>query len=266
LMSTQPRGSARRVWIALGAAVSALGFLGTLSRGGLVSAGFVLVAAPLVVGRWRARALAAIVVAAGVIVVYFGTVASTTAVHRVTSSGTSGRSSLWKVGIKMFEANPILGVGSANFQPEAVRYVQQTTDITRADLIVASPHVVHNTYLEAADDLGIPGLVMLLLILLASLRAAWQAAHRYQRAGDTAGELLSRTFILALLGILAADFFIVGQYSKQLWLLLALGPVLLALAPADGERGPVPPLAFEAPLPRPPARSPAAEALWIGGP
>ena len=35
---------------------------------------------------------------------------------------------------------------------------------------------------------------------------------------------------LALTGILVADFFSSEQYSKQLWLLLAMGPALLAIA------------------------------------
>jgi hypothetical protein len=39
---------------------------------------------------------------------------------------------------------------------------------------------------------------------------------------------------LALAGMLAADFFVSEQYSKQLWLLLALGPSLLAIAHHSG--------------------------------
>ena len=36
--------------------------------------------------------------------------------------------------------------------------------------------------------------------------------------------------MIALVGILAADFFITEQYGKQLWLLLGLGPALLGVA------------------------------------
>jgi hypothetical protein len=43
-------------------------------------------------------------------------------------------------------------------------------------------------------------------------------------------ELSRTTMATALVGLLAADFFISDQFSKQLWLLLALGPALLALA------------------------------------
>ena len=37
-------------------------------------------------------------------------------------------------------------------------------------------------------------------------------------------ELFARGMIVALVGILAADFFISEQFGKQLWLLLGLGP------------------------------------------
>jgi hypothetical protein len=36
--------------------------------------------------------------------------------------------------------------------------------------------------------------------------------------------------VIATIGLLATQFFASEQYSKQLWLLLAMGPALLALA------------------------------------
>ena len=42
--------------------------------------------------------------------------------------------------------------------------------------------------------------------------------------------------IVAILALLAADFFLSDQYSKQLWLLLALGPALLAVSRRTEER------------------------------
>ena len=43
-------------------------------------------------------------------------------------------------------------------------------------------------------------------------------------------DLISRSVFVGLIGILSADFFASEQFSKQLWLLLALGPALLGLA------------------------------------
>jgi hypothetical protein len=43
-------------------------------------------------------------------------------------------------------------------------------------------------------------------------------------------ELIARGVFVGLVGILAADFFLSAQFSKQLWLLLGLGPALLAMS------------------------------------
>ena len=56
------------------------------------------------------------------------------------------------------------------------------------------------------------------------------------RAGDLDMELLTRGLLLAMIGLLSADFFISGQYSKQLWLLLGMGPAMLAIAKTRARR------------------------------
>ena len=43
-------------------------------------------------------------------------------------------------------------------------------------------------------------------------------------------DALARAILIASIAVLAADFFLSDQYSKQLWLLLALGPAMLGLA------------------------------------
>jgi hypothetical protein len=43
-------------------------------------------------------------------------------------------------------------------------------------------------------------------------------------------EVLARGLAVALGGILVADFFISEQFSKALWLLLALAPAMLVVA------------------------------------
>jgi hypothetical protein len=74
------------------------------------------------------------------------------------------------------------------------------------------------------------GLTAFLLIIGFALRCALMAARAFQRRGDPAMDLLSRAVFVGLVGILAADFFASEQFSKQLWLLLGLGPALLAMA------------------------------------
>jgi O-antigen ligase len=233
LIATLPRGSSARSLAALGGVIMAVGFLDTGSRGGLVALGVVLVAAVLFGGRWRGRAVAMLLVAAVLTPVYVYVLAPSAAEQHLNSSSSSGRTSLWKVGITMWEANPVLGVGAGNFDAAVSHYVQQSGDITRPDLIITTPHVTHNTYLEIIDELGVPGLLLFLGLSIASVSAALRAARIYERAGDTSFELMARGLVLALIAVLAADFFISDEYEHLLWLLLALPPALLAIARSE---------------------------------
>ena len=231
LISAAPRGSARRFVAIIGSAIAAVGLLYTDSRGGLIATGCALVAATILGGRWRRRAFVLLIVAVAAAGMYIYVLAPLSARQHLSSSDTSGRTDLWKVGLRMFSAHPVQGVGSGNFPVASIHFVQQPGRLTRADLIVNVPHVTHDMYLEVADELGAPGLILLLAIAGTSISAALRAAKRYERAGDHQFELMSRSVALAIVAFLVTDVFLSGEYYKQLWLLLALPGPLLALAP-----------------------------------
>jgi O-antigen ligase len=233
LIATLRSGSAARSLAVIGALIMVAGLLDTGSRGGFVALAAVLIAAVLFGGRWRGRAAGLMLIVAVVVPVYLFAFATSAAVQHLGSSSSTGRTDLWKVGVKMWEANPIVGVGSGNFETASIHYVQQAGPITRADLIVDTPHVAHNTYLEILDELGVPGFLMFLVIVIASLAAAMRAARVFERRGDTAFELMARALALALIALLTADFFISNEYEHLLWLLLALPPALLAVARSE---------------------------------
>lgn len=236
LFTALPRGSRRRWWTVMAGLIILAGFLSTISRGGLVALGLTLLAGTVFGGRWRRHALLLTVIGAASVVLYLAAFASVSALQHVNNTNSTGRTDIWTVGWRMLQSHPLTGVGSGNFPTSAVHYVQQPGQITRADLIVAVPHATHNTYLQIADELGLPGLIAFLAVCAASLAGALKAARTYEQAGDVAFGVLSRVLFLAILGVLAADFFISGEDSKQLWLLLALPVPLLALAPSDSDR------------------------------
>ncbi len=226
----------------------------TLSRGGLIALAVAMVAAVFVGGRWRAAATALAVLAVGSVVVFFGFVATPDQRGRVTEvGGGSGRSDIWTVGWRMVQAHPLNGVGVGQFQTSAVHYLIAPGTIRRSDLIIDTPKVAHNIYLQVLAETGVVGLVPFLIILGFSLLCALRAAREFERRKDMGMELMSRAVFVALVGILAADFFVSSQFSKQLWLLLGLGPALLAIAcrgsdeetAAELRTAAVPPLALE---------------------
>jgi len=215
----------------------AAGIFLTLSRGGLVALGFALVTAIVIGGRWRVQAVGLAAVLAMGAFVYFGFLASHDELSRVTSFGNgTGRTDIWTVGWRMVEAHPVRGVGIGNYTTSSIHYLLQPGPLQRDEFIVDTPKVAHNTYLQVLAELGVIGEVLFLSIVGFSLLCVLRAARIFERLKDTTMELLSRGMLVALAGVLAADFFISDQFSKQLWLLLGLGPALLAIANAS-ERG-----------------------------
>ena len=225
------RHSPRLLMLTLaGIVIAFIGIVDTRSRSGLVALGCVLVGGVIFGGRWRGAAVRLLVVGVIAVVGYFALLAPGSAVNRVTSSNTSGRNDLWTVGWRMFQAHPVNGVGAGNFPVSSVHYLQRPGLITSAGYIVDTPKVAHNIYLEALATLGVPGLLLMLGIFVAGIGTALKAARIFERIGDHELELMTRCTLLALIAFLSADFFLSDLISKQLWLVFALCPALLALA------------------------------------
>ena len=225
-------GASARMKLAatIGVTIMFVGLMGTLSREGLLSLGAVMVCAVVFGGRWRAKAATLLAIGVVATVGYFFVLAPLTARQRVTATDTSGRSSIWTVAWRMIENHPVLGVGTDNFILVEYQYIDQPGVITSANYIVDTPKVAHNAFLEALADLGIPGLLTLLAVLGCALTAAVRAAWMFERSGDRGMEAMSRAIVLALVAVLTSDLFASSEYAKFLWILLALCPVVLALA------------------------------------
>jgi O-antigen ligase len=199
-----------------------------------------LVVGVLMGGRWRIRVLAVCGLLAALAVVYFAFVASLPAKERVlnvSSGGGSGRLDLWTVGLRMIEAHPVRGVGSGQFATSSVHYLLRPGVIERGDLILSTPKVAHNTYLNVVAELGIVGGVLFAAILVFCTACMVGAVRRFRLDGDERMEILARGLVVGLGGYLVTLMFISENYKKLLWILLALGPVLLAVARLPREHG-----------------------------
>ena len=223
---------------ATGAAViCALGLFITFSRGGLVALACAMVASIFVAGRWRPAIVTTMACIALLGVAYFAFFAPQESRDRVTKiDGGTGRTDIWRIGGRMVSAHPIRGVGSGNFRLVSGRYLLRKPGAVRHDFFIREPKVAHNMYLHVLAELGVVGLSMFLAILAFAVACAFRAARRFANAGDRDMELLTRGLILAIIGLLSADFFLSGQFSKQLWLLLGLAPALLGIAKTRARR------------------------------
>jgi O-antigen ligase len=226
---------------ALGALMLPLGIAGialSLSRAGLVALGCAVIAGIFFGGRWRGRVLILALALLVPIVGYYTVVADDAATERVTSAGDgSGRTTLWQVGLRIIEDNPLKGVGVGNYKENVIHYVVQPGAILRNDLVVDKSLIPHNVYIHVTAELGVVGLALFVGLVAFSFFAAIQAARNFAATNDLGMELLARACAVTLVAISAGNFFSSQQFNKQFWFLMALGPALLALSRTDA--GPV---------------------------
>lgn len=233
------RSSVGRMLAWAGALACIAAIFATASRGGLVALAAALIAAVFLAGPLRLRVAGVVSVIAILTVVFFAFFAGEEQRERLTTAdGGTGRTDIWKVGWRIVEDRPVIGVGGGNFSVSSIHYLlDQPGVLNRSDFIVDTPAVAHNVYLEFLAELGIPGLTLYLLMVGISLYTATRAARIFDLAEDDTSALIARAVGIALIATLAADFFLSGQFSKQLWLLLGLGPAMLAVATRSLQRG-----------------------------
>lgn len=212
------------------------GILLTASRGGLIALGVALVFAILVAGRWRLAVgvgAAALVLIVGFYVNALASDQEQARITQVTRGETrveEGRTTIWQVGWRVFQSQPVHGIGIGNFQTSSHHFLLRPGSLNRSDQIISANSVAHNTYLEVLAELGVVGLALFASIIAFSLGAMLAAARHFAKLADRAMQAFCLALAVALVGSLAADFFISEEYSKQLWLLLGLGPAVLMIA------------------------------------
>jgi putative inorganic carbon (HCO3(-)) transporter len=221
--------------LGLGAAGMAAVLVLTQSRGGWIAAGAALFVA--LAWRWPRLWWLAVPAAAGL-----GVLAWRGGLPRLldlVSFGGSlrsweGRQEIWSRAIYMIQDFPFTGIGAGTFG--RVANVLYPFFLLGPDAQV--PHA-HNLFLQVAVDLGIPGLIAYLALLIATVWAGLDSARFYRRAGD--GELAALAWAgvaglagMAVHGLVDATTWIVGRGAFVPWLSIGL---ILALAQLRAGRG-----------------------------
>lgn len=207
-----------------------VGFAAAQSRGGLLAAVAATLAYLILARRERGWVVVFVLCAIGAAFAWFSL--NPGALDRITSfdGGGTGRAELWRAGSAMWQDHPIVGVGIEGFQSEAVEYARRLGPLNYSSFIAEEPHVVHNTYLQMLAETGIVGFLLFMGVVLSCLRTGWRAAVRFDHIGDASMAVLARAVVVAGIATLAASFFLSNPTDRRTWVLLALGPALLATA------------------------------------
>jgi O-antigen ligase len=140
------------------------------------------------------------------------------------------RTAAWKAGLRMVGHNPLIGVGVGAFKP-LMKYYQEPGE-------GEIQHIAHNTYLEIAAEMGLPGLLVFLMMYGSTFR---MLERMRKRAGP--GSLMGRAttaFQTAFVGGGVAAFFISAQFEKFPWFFLFLAMSMRTLAHGRRRRSRVP--------------------------
>jgi O-antigen ligase len=235
-----------RLLAAAGLVVLAIGDIRSGSRGGFLAlaavAGFVLLRFTTIPARSRAAGLAIILA-----VVFFTasdrywsqmqTVLNPHEDYNATSE--TGRLKIWGRGMTYMARNPVLGVGVLNFQ------VAEGTISPMARRQEYGVGVrwgaAHNSFVQIGAELGIPGLLMfvgLIVSVFVSLRRVARNAARVASQRNVAR--LAQSFMAALVGFAVGGFFLSLAYADFLYCLVALAVALHKTTRVVASRAPLP--------------------------
>ncbi len=153
------------------------------------------------------------------------------------------RVELWKAGIKMWKANPVLGVGPANYPYERLLHYRIDSVNDRV------PHVCHSMYVEVLSELGGLGALISLMVIfnffwiVRRVRQALKKSGRDHRCWEMC---LANGLQLAMIGYLVSGAFVSVFWYPHIWVLSGLAMGLNAtvcgqshLDVASGSRNPI---------------------------
>lgn len=185
--------------------------------------------------RYRAVPVAARAAVAGTVTVVLvasaggsywqsiGTLMHPTADYNWIGNEEGGRMNVWRRGIGYMESRPLTGVGLAAF-PVAEGTLSPLA--ARQDYGVGLKwSVAHNSFVQVGAELGVPGLILFLLLLLRTVKSLRDSAAR-GRALPTASErevaALADALTASVAGFIVGGFFLSQGYAPFLWSLFGL--------------------------------------------
>jgi comEA protein len=166
----------------------------------------------------------------------------------------SSRVYLWEAAWTSIEQRPALGLGYGAFPAAAPRLLHETegVDFRHIELhATGKARETHNVYLGTLAELGIPGLVLFMAVLLATARQLVRTSKRAREAGSAFVGRIANALLLSLVGWSVASIFLSTESSRSLWVLIGVSlalPKLIrseraadwriadAVAPAEGAR------------------------------
>jgi putative inorganic carbon (hco3(-)) transporter len=205
--------------------------ISTYSRGGMLS-----VCAVGTVYFWRSphklRAAAAVIVALLVIVpvlppVFWDRMSTIAAAEDERDASQQGRLHFWNVALAMANDRPFVGVGHSGYEQAYNQYDSSNGQF-------GTNRAAHSAWLGILAELGYPGLILFVTIVLSSLLACGRV-RRAARRREVSEALGAYAVALetALIAFIVGGSFVSFQYCEMLWHFFALSVAVERVAVAE---------------------------------
>jgi O-antigen ligase len=228
----------QRLWLLAAIALMIVGIIKSGSRGGFL--GLLIISVLLLIrSSKQARKYALMAILGGAIL--FVAAAPTAYWARISTIFSlekdynmhqqTGRMKVWENGLKMVAAHPLMGVGISGF------------NVAHADFSGTNINISpHNSFLQIAAELGLPGFLLFVAIIFTSIFAA-RRVRRLSKGGLVPQELwwLSAAIEVSFIGFIISASFLTHAYSPILCFLTGISASLVAryqasrIAPEDDE-------------------------------
>ena len=216
LFAWKELGWGERILFGVGLIIAMAGLLLTQSRSALLALSAALMIVFILRSSWFWIApLAVLLVGLGLLVNFGQEEFVLRFTDLISIEGLGQRADIWTRAVYMIQDFPLTGVGLGHFSEAFRIFYPMSLDPTSH-----MPHA-HNLFLQVGADLGIPGLVLWLSILLSSLAAAWAVYRR----GKKIDRALVRAFGAGLLGCQLA-IILHGFFDSVLWGEIRIAPLV----------------------------------------
>lgn len=197
------------------------------SRGGLLA----LIAAGVVI-LFQSRMRRGTLLFIGGIFALLFLVSPVSPLGRLLHPGTSGvaaennRLELWSAGFRMIVAHPLMGIGLGNFEAEVPAYLAPGQHID---------FIAHNTYIQTASEMGLPGLAIFLWILFATFKSLARTRRQAWESDSPILYCAASGLFAGLVGFSVAMVFLSAGFLKLLWCAVFFAAAIEPLAESTAQ-------------------------------
>jgi putative inorganic carbon (HCO3(-)) transporter len=235
VLATQVRGRVARIGLYAVVLVIVLSVFSSLSRGGFLTLLSVAAATLILPARTffqspAHKAFVLAVVAAGTFIAFRAEAGSLAprleSIYGAAGSQDqtgAGRTNVWRGAWTSIKERPVLGLGYGSFISEANELMLRTPGVNLKNMTLRNNGLyAHNAYIETAAEVGIPGLIFFLGILVSTFRALRRAASRAGAVGATFLMRIAYALLVSLVSWSIASFFASSETSRPIWILIGV--------------------------------------------